>query len=230
MRAWFVPAWCGDFRLTVRDDASCWLTVENPTARDRERLSPFLLQCAKDGVLHDAPVLNAGETKLVLHASMQTLGPKLAQQTVQGDAWTVVACINGEIRLSDGTEPPVTASPVDAAATLKPPTRGCPAPLPTNRRASEVLRAFSTPGQIDLFERKGRMRVTGGSSGRAYNVYHRDEAARLGLSRCILDVATRRPVCAWDDTVPAEEEVLSLKLALEHRERWLWQHTMHEAW
>lgn len=28
-------------------------------------------------------------------------------------------------------------------------------------------------------------------------------------------------VCAWDDTVPAEEEVLKLKLAVEKRERWL---------
>lgn len=230
MRAWYIPAWCGDFRLTARDEASCLLTVEKPTTRDRERLSPFLLQCAKEGVLREAPVLNAGETLLVLHAPMHDLGPKLAQQTAQGAVWTVVACVNGEIRLADGVGVPDAPEPIDVAATLKPPERGCPAPSPANRRASEVLRAFSTPAQTAAFERQGYMRVIGGSSGRAYNVYHRDEAARRGLSRCVIDVATRNPVCAWDATVPAEEEALSLKLALEHRERWLWQHTMRAEW
>ena len=36
-----------------------------------------------------------------------------------------------------------------------------------------------------------------------------------------MEVSTGHAICAWDDTVPAEEEALGLKLAIEHREGWL---------
>lgn len=221
-KRWFIPAWCGDFRLEGNGDGTCVLTIENPTIQDRERLSPFLLQCAKEGILTEAPILNPDLTRMTLHASMATLGPRLAAQTAASSVWTVVACVNGEIRLTDGTSLPATPSEPEAAATLATPERGCPMPAPANRRASEVLAAFSTPRQRESFEAHGRMKVIGNRSGRSYYVYHRDEAAKRGLSRCIA-TAQGEPICAWDATVPAEEEVLSLKLALEHREAWLLQ-------
>lgn len=113
------------------------------------------------------------------------------------------------------------ATPAPAAATVQQPNRGCPAPLPANRRASEVLRAFSTPEQLAELAAYGRMRCIGNVSGRAYHVYHRDEAARRGLRHSLIECETQRDLCVWDIRVPAEEEMLALKLAVEKREAWL---------
>jgi hypothetical protein len=44
----------------------------------------------------------------------------------------------------------------ETVATVRPPARGCPAPLPANRRASEVLAAFSTPEQLEDLARSVR--------------------------------------------------------------------------
>jgi hypothetical protein len=117
-------------------------------------------------------------------------------------------------------EEPATEEPA-AAVTVRAPVRGCPLPERCNHRASEALAAFLTRRQWAQWEAERRIRCIGHATGRAYDIYHRDRAAQLGLSRCIVETATGSPVCAWDATVPAEEEVLSLKLAIEHREKWL---------
>lgn len=106
-----------------------------------------------------------------------------------------------------------------AAVTVAAPRRGCPAPSAATRRASEVLRTFCTARQFAQYQNEGRMRVLGNWTGKTYFVHHRDEAFARGLSRCVTEAATGRPLCAWDEEVPPEEETLSLKLALEHRER-----------
>lgn len=65
------------------------------------------------------------------------------------------------------------------------------------------------------------MRLVGGTSGNSYLLFHRDVAHRKDMGHTLVDVRSGREICAWDDSVPAEEEALSLKLAVEHRERWL---------
>jgi hypothetical protein len=84
-----------------------------------------------------------------------------------------------------------------------------------------VLRAFCTQDQWKDWCRTGSMKVIGGTTGKAFRLYHRDEAARRGLSRCIVDVETNEPVCAWDAERPPEEEALALMVALQHREKYL---------
>ena len=83
-----------------------------------------------------------------------------------------------------------------------------------------MLRAFSTVDQWARWEAEGLMRVVGSFSGRTYTLFHRDEAARRGHDRVLLD-ARGRAICVWDGSVPAEEEALGIKLAVEHREMWL---------
>ena len=65
------------------------------------------------------------------------------------------------------------------------------------------------------------MRVMGNHTGAAYRLYHRDEAARRGVPRLLVRVATGEPVCVWDGAVPPAEEALAIKLAVEHQEAWL---------
>lgn len=108
-----------------------------------------------------------------------------------------------------------------AAATAPKPRRGCPAPSPARRRASEVLRSFCSRTQWETFLREGFLDAIGNATGKLYRVFHRGRAAELGLPRSMMEVASSHYICAWDNSVPPEEETLMLKLAVEHREAWL---------
>lgn len=243
MRAWFFPCWSGDFRLEP-DPANpngCVLTVQDPTPLDRERLAPFLSEARALGWLDvTGGVAPTGLTTLPLSAPLVVAGAVLAEQLLpDGPAWTALRSASGAVNLLEGPTKALAdrlrfglehrggvgrllEAPA-AAVTLEPPKRGCPPPAPAPSRASEVLAAFSTERQLATLERRGFMLVYGCQSGRPYQVFHRDAARRAGLGHNVLNVETRREVCAWDDRVPAEEELLGLKLGLEHREAWLLQ-------
>lgn len=109
----------------------------------------------------------------------------------------------------------------EAAVTVPKPARGCPPPTSCTRRASEVLRTFCTGSQWRSWQANGSMRLIGNATGKAYLLYHRDEAARRGMGHVLREVAQRREVCVWDATVPPEEEALAVKFAVEHREAWM---------
>lgn len=188
-----------------------------------------------------------GRTEIPVAASVSEAGPFLSGVIYmpRTPLWLVVKSVGGEIRVwdteaqrlmdeeaartrnvkikeaaeeaeRDAALAKITPQTTDAAA-IRPPRVGCPAPLACNRRASEVLRAFSTARQIADFEAKGYMRVVGNTSGEVYYVFHRDEAARRGFGHSVVK-ADGAEVCVWDDGVPAEEEALGIKLGLEHRE------------
>jgi hypothetical protein len=110
---------------------------------------------------------------------------------------------------------------VVAAASVRPPRLGCPAPVETNRRASEVLRAFSTASQWREWQQHASMRVIGSHSGQAFRVHHRNSAVAKGLPHVLERLSDGKTICAWDDRVPAEEEALAMKFAVEHRETYL---------
>lgn len=220
MKAWYVPCWSGDFRLEADSPTSCVLTVEAPTAEDTRRLSGFLQWAFDQGWL-DAPKLPKGVDRVMykLPVGVEVAGPELVRSAGVDAGWTAIKSTEGKITLHDNV--PEIPNNAEAAVSLSPPHRGCPEPEPTRRRASEVLRAFLTPAQERQWLAEGRFRVIGNATGKAYHVYHADEAARRGLSRCLVDVAENLPICIYDATVPAEEQALSLKLAVEHRENWL---------
>lgn len=137
-------------------------------------------------------------------------------------ALLVAAIGNGRRDLSK-PQPSGAAEPAPAvaAATVREPQRGCPAPTAAERRASQVLRTFSTDAQWRQWERTGTMRLVGNATGRAYVLHHRGVAASLGLRHVLVRASNQREVCVWDDRVPPEEEALGIKLAVEHREHWL---------
>lgn len=123
----------------------------------------------------------------------------------------------------EAAKPPAAAEggAAVAAASVRPPYQGCPAPTKCNRRASAVLRSFSTEKQWASWTRRGSMGLIGSRTGRAYDLFHRDEAADRGLTHVLVERRTGDAVCVWDDRVPPEEEALAVKLAVEHREGWL---------
>lgn len=259
MRFWFFPCESGDFRLEPAGD-DVLLTVEDPTVDDYRALQPFLAAVASMNWLppdERGVIKPRGLTKIRIRAPMDVLGPMLVGAMHSRDnVWTAVRASSGRVVLNDGVTlalpapPPVPqieqrdpttalAAPAPpevpvAAATVPPPTRGCPPPTACQRRASEVLRTFCTLAQWDSWNASGFMQVTGSHSGANYRIYHRDEAAARGHRHILVAPRARdvswarsmggipeREVCVWDHRRPPEEEALAVKLAVEHREDWL---------
>lgn len=116
---------------------------------------------------------------------------------------------------------PMTGTDATAAVTVRQPQRGCPAPEAATRRASQVLRAFSTVEQWTTWEAQGWMSLIGNRTGQQYHLFHRDEAHRRRMGHVLVEARSGAEVCCWDDRVPPEEEALGVKLAVEHREGWM---------
>lgn len=117
------------------------------------------------------------------------------------------------------------AAPVKAA-TVKKPTKGCPAPNfeQIKLRATRVLRAFLTPQQVSDFNRNQRFVSVGADTGHRYMLTSRnapDELQHFG-SRCVFDLDENRSYCVHDYDIPAEEELLTLHclLSLPGYEKW----------
>lgn len=240
LKFWFLPVSSGDFRLEkiAGDDDHVLLTVEDPTDADRKLLTPFFKTMKEMDMLVGMPEARIslyGRTEIKLRGKIEDIGPLLADK-VHEDAklWTAVRHVGGVVSVLDGngselfkqlpakqdaSNLPAKQEP-EAVATVREPRRGCPPPETARRRASEVLRTFSTARQMEQWERHGAMKVIGNQTGKAYWLHHRASAVAHGLRHLLVEAVTGHEICIWDDRVPAEEEALAMKLAVEHREEW----------
>lgn len=220
---WFIPTFSGDFRLEPADDG-CKLTVVKPTTQEKDILDAFLAHARRAGwVAQGVGYDPDGKVSLKLTCSVREAGPVLVPRVLhRGDEtvplWTAVRSKADRVSLKVGKAWQDVPEDASAAVTLRRPNKGCPAPLRCNRRASEVLAAFCTAGQRASWETRGFFTVKGSLTRRPYAVFHADEAAARSLPRCLIDLQTREALCAWDDTVPAEEQALALKFMVEHQE------------
>lgn len=234
---WFIPCWSGDFRLEAkdgRDDAST-LTIERPTANEQKHVRAFLGAArARGWYTGTGPKLTKATVISVdLDVGVGLSAPLLIECVHKGPIWTGVKSVDGVVTVADGiprlpgtpgnSSPSEVKSParVAAAATVTAPGVGCPAPEPCNVRASEVLTAFSTARQIEQWNATGFMDLRGGTTGRKYRLFHRNEAAKKGLDHSLIDA--KGTLCVWHPTLPAEEEALAIKWMVEHFEGRLWQ-------
>jgi len=112
-----------------------------------------------------------------------------------------------------------SAKEPDAGTTVAQPTQGCPAPdfEQANHRATEVLKVFLTPEQVEDFEKHQRFITVGADTGHRYMLTSRNARDKLGKdfgNRSVYDLEERRSLCVHDYTIPAPEELLSLHLFL----------------
>lgn len=224
LSVWFVPTRSGDFRLTSAGESKSVLTVEAPTPTEVDTLRRFLATLRE----YERPVVDplagialTGSSRVEIDLPLP-LAARLLVSDAKAESWTAVRSTAGKIELLttpiESAAAAVEAQPDAAAAvSITPPGRGCPAPLRCNYRASEVLRTFSTTTQWESWTRRGYMHVRGNLSEHRYTVFHRDLAAQRGFRHSVLDHRGAE-LCVWDDTVPAEEEALAIKLTLEHHE------------
>lgn len=106
--------------------------------------------------------------------------------------------------------------------TVKKPTLCCPAPVEGPlRRSSEVLATFCTERQWKDWRDHGWLIAYGHLSGHAYRICHRHHPAARVQGRITWDLDDDCVIHCYDWRVPPAEEVLGVKLLLEHREPWI---------
>lgn len=231
---WSFPCSSGDFRLLPKDDLHTVLEIERETDKDRAILGRLLTAGReRDWIgpevgLPDRKTGRKPTFVIEFNAPMSEVGPALSEQLHGKDVktWTAIRYSSGVIEIEDGVKAiDLTAGgdkgAPEVAVTVREPQRGCPAPSPADRRASEVLAAFSTSRQWAQWTSRGFMELYGVVTGKLYRLRHHNEAVERGLGHLLIDVETGREICVYDPLVPAPEEALAIKLAVEHREAWL---------
>lgn len=182
-------------------------------------------------------MLQNGGAEVILNAPLETVRDYLAKQLKPDrKLLDVVVFQDGSIAEAsmlpprDGTvdvaKPPVeepkpaaTPKPAPVAgATVAQPTQGCPAPDFDHAvvRATQVLRTFLNPQQIEDFERYNRFISVGADTGHRYMLTSRSERDELRnfSGRSLFDLDENRAYCVHDWTIPAPEELLTLHLFL----------------
>ena len=112
------------------------------------------------------------------------------------------------------------AEKADKGATVEKPHRHCPIPslMETEFRASQVLKEFLTEQQIKDFEEHKQFVSKGNYSGRSYLITSR-WSPKIKLYGQIYDLVTGEIICANCNELAPAEEMLSIKLMIEFKEK-----------
>ncbi len=225
---WYVPSWCGDFRLEADGDERCVLTVEDPIPAEVEQLGAFLVKARKKGwVPNIAGIADKGKSTLQIGAPVSQAGKVLLgrKHPRKGILTAIKSEGGGLVAIKgDGEELELAAASPKAteAATVRRPTLCCPhATTGPDLRASKVLRSFCTNEQWRSWLNLGYLYCNGNLSGRRYLVAHRHHPIAIQNKYILFDCDGDHVVHCWDWSVPPPEEVLAVKLAVEHAEEWI---------
>jgi hypothetical protein len=240
MNRWYVPSWCGDFRLEKKDDNACLLIVTDPIPDEIEQLGQFLRKARKKGWVKEIEgVKPEGESILKVGASVTDAAKVLLgrggapyRDQIRKGILTAIKSVDGEVTAVEGDGPELdkAAKKEDAkeAATVRRPTLCCPACISgPDKRASEVLQSFSTTKQWNDWLSMGMLYCYGNLTGRPYQVSHRHHPISRQNKFITWDVEGGHVMHAWDWSVPPAEEVLMIKLVLEHAEHWIRNQSGH---
>jgi hypothetical protein len=231
---WYIPSSSGDIRVEDRG-AMCELITFDPTEHEWLRLEKFAA-VARERKWLDPTVgfQRTGEQRIPLLATLAEVVPHLIEEVVPSAARLSVVGLAGggifAIPESDGSaafdaKRNSFATPIAkaiAGVTVKRPTPCCPRPIAgPDIRASEVLQAFSTPRQWRDWNARGYLIAHGRYTGHAYRIAHRHTNLAASQGRVTWDMDNEVAIHCYDWTVPPAEEVLAIKLIMEHAEDWL---------
>jgi hypothetical protein len=229
MKAWFFPAWSGDFRLVPGDeDGTSKLLVMEPTLHELKLLASFMAVARKKKWTKEKLAADeAIDTRtIVLAAPLTKVGPALVKITKPADrTLTAVSFKDGRLEVAEtGAIETVIAGadPESKAVSVARPTPCCPSCVPGSvAPASDVLLSFLNEQEHADWARHRAIMVTGGRSGHRYLIAHRHSRTAVLNKKICYDVDDHCVLHFHDWSVPPEEEVLATKLILEHREAWL---------
>ncbi|MFH1841578.1 MAG: hypothetical protein ABIF77_00085 [bacterium] len=229
---WYHPNWSGDFRLEAAGEDDCVLRITDPTIDEITKLGKFLDKCRKKewiGKATGLPEKFEGEYVLEIKAPVDKAGRALVgwgQGLKRKDLLTVVKSVDGAVSYAVSNEEElrrvVEAEKADKAVSNKRATLSCPHPISgPDVRASEVLREFCTQRQWDDWNTYGFLIAYGNLTGHPYRICHRHSLLARRQGKITKDLKDDTIIHAYDWSLPPAEEVLSLKLQLEHVEHWI---------
>lgn len=107
----------------------------------------------------------------------------------------------------------------EVAVTTDKPVRGCPMPemIQSEVRASVVLNHFLDNTQIKDFETYRQIVAIGNSSHKPYLITSRYSPRVVDMGQ-LYDIGDKKIICASCNEIPPSEEILALKLMIEHKE------------
>lgn len=229
MNRWYFPSWNGDFRL-LSDERGTVLEIVDLTPAELPGLTAFLKVAKKKkwtkqkGIYRSKTEEKTNRSDVELEVDLSTAGIELLKHLRPADRTiTAVSSTGGQLTVHDASAltPEVMPKDAEKAVSLARPTPSCPQCVDGPSRASEVLDAFLSPEERDLWQRERCLIVTGGMSGHRYCVAHRHSEKARRIGRMCFDLDDRGVMHFHANDVPPEEEVLAAKLILEHREPWL---------
>jgi len=231
MRAWFVPAWNGDFRLIAGDDKdTSKLLMMQPTPHELQLLAQFMTTARKKKwtteILTEQDVVDT--RTIVLNAPLTKVGPVLIKATKPVDrTLTAVSFKNGQLEVAEtGMIETLVAKaetdPEAKAVSVARPTPCCPkCEVGSIAPARDVLLSFLNKQEHADWAKHRAIMVRGGLSGHRYLLAHRYTSTAALLGKVCYDLDDHFVLHFHATDVPPEEEVLAAKLILEHREPWL---------
>ena len=232
MKFWAIPSWNGDIRFTPNGDESTLVSVVKPTLVETEAMKRFNKIAIKKGWTE---VTNMHEKEsIAVAAGFQLVGNeflKLMKMKRKG-VLTAVAFEGGKVQVTevvDDDKLPVWAREkaddgASAMTTVKRPTLSCPECLgksESDRAACDVLWEFLSESQRKEWLDRRAITVFGGLTGYCYRVCSRDTEMARRTGRITFDLTNRTVIHNYGYDRPPEEDVLTVKLLLEHRENWL---------
>lgn len=225
---WFIPSWNGDHRLRADGPEACVLEVDRPTPAESEAIGKFLKVAHRKRWTLRRALSDKDKDEIRLEVSIAEAGEKLVRALKpRKQVITAVSFVGGKITVveesGDGKVSALVKSETSTAAvTVKRPTCCCPNCIPGSvNRASDVLLAFLTDAEHRQWAEERAIIVEGGMSHHRYAVSHRNHPRAQAWGRMCYDLDDGGVMHFHDWSVPPEEEVLAVKLILEHREPWL---------
>lgn len=195
-----------------------------------ERLTKFFRKARKKGWVEELEGASlTGTTVLIIKAGIVEAGRLLldrkGRKTKLDGLLTVVRSINGSVQSEHevaAAEKALVKVDADKAVTVRRPTLCCPHPVSgPDERASQVLAAFCTPSQLKEWLEHGCLHCHGNLSGHRYRIAHRHSELAREQGKITWDETSGSVMHCYDWSVPPAEEVLAVKLVLEHREHWI---------
>lgn len=230
MKAWYVPAWNGDFRLVAgEDEGTSKLLVMQPTPHEIKLLNGFLSKAHKkkwtSELLSDD---DANDTRtIIFKAPITKVGPLLVRATKPADrTLTAISYKGGKLEVAETGMLETIIAKVDdkeaKAVSVARPTPCCPrCEVGSIAPARDVLLSFLSDEEHADWSQHRAIMVRGGLSGHRYLLAHRKSPTAAKLGKICYDLDDHFVLHFHASDVPPEEEVLAAKLILEHREPWL---------
>ncbi len=174
-------------------------------------------QILKKYDIEDRDINNLENRSFMLKGGNMEDVHKFMKKTLKKDKATLTAIKykDGRIELSEEIK-----EDAEKGVTVEKPHKGCPMPavIQGEQRASKVLKEFLSDKQNSDFEKYRQFVSIGGYTGKPYLFTSRwcDKVEKVGQ---LYDIVEKRVVCANCLEILPSEEMLSLKLMIEFKEK-----------